>query len=159
MEGGITIRGRSFSAEDIEFIRKVIAEYGVEGRTRISRRLCLAWGWLQANGNTKDMACREALQRLEAMGEIELPRPLKRGRGALLRKVVREEPQLFVPRSVEASLADVGPIEMRMVRGSGEERLYRELVERHHYLGYRQIVGEHLKYMAFCRQGPLACLG
>jgi len=159
MDSGITIRGRSFSAADIKFIRETIAEYGAEGRTRISRRLCVAWGWFQANGNTKDMACREVLQRLEAMNEIELPQPLKRGRGARLRKVMREEPQLFAPSSLEGSLADVGPIEVRMVRGSGEEKLYRELVERHHYLGYRQIIGEHLKYMAFCRKGPLACLG
>jgi hypothetical protein len=33
------------------------------------------------------------------------------------------------------------------------------LVEQHHYLGYRQIVGEHLKYMAFSGNRPLACLG
>jgi len=159
MEGGITIRGRSLTAEDIEFVRKVVSESRTEGRTRISRKLCLAWGWLQANGNTKDMACRELLRRLEAMGEVKLPRPLKKGRGAGLREVRREEPQLFAPRPVEGCLSDVGPIEVRMVRGSGDEKAFRELVERHHYLGYRQIVGEHLKYMAFSGNGPLACLG
>ena len=29
----------------------------------------------------------------------------------------------------------------------------------HHYLGYRQIVGNHLKYIAFIDDRPVACLG
>jgi len=29
----------------------------------------------------------------------------------------------------------------------------------HHYLGYRQIVGNHLKYIAFIDERPVACLG
>ena len=37
--------------------------------------------------------------------------------------------------------------------------LYNSLVEQHHYLGYRQIVGNHLKYMAFIEDRPVACLG
>ena len=29
----------------------------------------------------------------------------------------------------------------------------------YHYLGYRQIVGNHLKYIAFIADRPIACLG
>jgi hypothetical protein len=32
-------------------------------------------------------------------------------------------------------------------------------MEQHHYLGYRQIVGNHLKYIAFIGDQPVACLG
>jgi len=159
MDGKLTIRGRSLSVEDIEFIRGMIGKYRVEGRTRISRELCQAWGWVQANGNAKDMACRELLLRLERLGEVRLPPQRKIGGGGRLKPVEKREPQLFAARQLEASLSEVGRIEVRMVRGTGEDRLFRELVEQHHYLGYRQIVGEHLKYVAFCRKGPLACMG
>ena len=32
-------------------------------------------------------------------------------------------------------------------------------MERYHYLGYTQPVGEHLKYLLSCADRPLACLG
>jgi len=105
------------------------------------------------------MACREVLRRLEAMGLVELPRPITPGRLAGQTKEECEEPELFGPVGVEGLLSEIGPVDVRMVRGTGDERLFRRLVEKHHYLGYRAIVGEHLKYVAFCRKGPLACLG
>jgi len=39
------------------------------------------------------------------------------------------------------------------------EPLYNSLIQQHHYLGYRQIVGNHLKYIAFIDDRPVACLG
>lgn len=46
-----------------------------------------------------------------------------------------------------------------MVRGTDAEPLYNSLVHYHHYLGYRQIVGNHLKYIAYIGERPVACLG
>jgi len=65
----------------------------------------------------------------------------------------------FAPRPVEGTLRDLRPIDVRMVRGTKDEGLFRELVDKHHYLGYRQIVGEHLKYIAFSGKRPVACIG
>ena len=39
------------------------------------------------------------------------------------------------------------------------ESFYNSLVHYHHYLGYRQIVGNHLKYIAYIGDRPVACLG
>jgi hypothetical protein len=36
--------------------------------------------------------------------------------------------------------------------------LFNSLVEQHHYLGYTQPVGEHLKYLVFSEGRPVACL-
>jgi hypothetical protein len=46
-----------------------------------------------------------------------------------------------------------------LVRNTPLEPLYNSLVQQHHYLGYRQIVGNHLKYIAFIADHPVACLG
>jgi len=154
-----TIRGRVVTAEDIEFIRKVLAEHRDRGRTYISQAICREWGWVQANGRLKEVACREMLRRLEAEGAVVLPRAravgrLKGGGGR------RRQPTLeFTPRSVEGPLRDLLPVDVRMVRGTKDEALFRELVDKHHYLGYRQIVGEHLKYVAFSGKRPVACIG
>ena len=40
----------------------------------------------------------------------------------------------------------------------GKERLWNSLLEEHHYLGYEQPVGEHLKYLVMGQGRPVACL-
>ena len=57
------------------------------------------------------------------------------------------------------SLADPerGALEFVQVRRSTAESLFNALIEAHHYLGYTQPVGEHLKYLVYARTRPLAC--
>ena len=154
-----TIRGRVVTAADIEFIRGVLAEHWDRGRTYISQLICQEWGWVQTNGRLKEVACREMLRRLEERGAVVLPRARRVGRlKGSSRRVV--QPDLgFTPRAIEGLLKQLRPIDVRMVRGTTEEGLFRELVDQHHYLGYRQIIGEHLKYIAFSGKRPLACIG
>src|SRR2546427_9667002 len=59
---------------------------------------------------------------------------------------------------LEASLAEIGSIEIRQVRRTPEEALFNSLLEQHHYLGYTQPVGEHLKYLVCAKGQPIACL-
>jgi hypothetical protein len=54
-------------------------------------------------------------------------------------------------------LAGLGPLEFRQVRRTSEERLFNGLIEAHHYLGYVQPVGEHLKYIVWMGDRPVAC--
>ena len=73
----LTYRNRTITQDDIAFIKKVIAEYSAEGRTAISRRICHAWDWRQANGQLKDMVCRSLLLILERQHYIVLPPKIK----------------------------------------------------------------------------------
>jgi len=43
------------------------------------------------------------------------------------------------------------------VRRTAEEPLFNFLIETHHYLGYTQPVGEHLKYLVYAGARPVAC--
>jgi hypothetical protein len=45
------------------------------------------------------------------------------------------------------------------VRRTEADGLYNGLIERFHYLGYTQPVGEHLKQIVFAGDRPVACLG
>ena len=55
-------------------------------------------------------------------------------------------------------LKDLGPIEFEQVRRTADEPLFNSLMEHHHYLGYEQPVGEHLKYVCWAQGRPIACL-
>src|SRR5256885_13334968 len=69
-------RGREVTAEDVTSIRQLIAENPGASRRRLSKKLCEAWQWKQANGALRDMVCRGMLLMLDRAGQIELP-PVK----------------------------------------------------------------------------------
>ena len=56
-------------------------------------------------------------------------------------------------------LSTLAPLDLSMVRRTPDERLYKSLIHRWHYLGYAQPVGEHLEYVAFSGGRPVACIG
>jgi SRSO17 transposase/GNAT superfamily N-acetyltransferase len=66
---------------------------------------------------------------------------------------------LFPNFPIAGTVRDLQPIEIRMVDHSPLERLWDELVSRHHYLGHRKMLGERLKYLAFSGGRPVAALG
>lgn len=158
MEDTFTYRSRNFSPTDVALIRQMMVEHPREGRCALSRRLCLAWNWTQPNGQPKDMICRGLLLKLERMGAITLP-PRKQvpSKNPLARRTSPARMEID-QGPIGTSLQDLFPIFLHQVRRSPLERLCNSLMDQHHYLGYTQPVGEHLKYMAFCGDRPLACL-
>lgn len=54
-------RGRTVTDEEIDFIRRLVAEHPTASRRRLSEKLCEAWQWKQANGAPRDMVCRGLL--------------------------------------------------------------------------------------------------
>ena len=154
-------RGQSIGGEQVAFIRQLIAEHPELSRWKLSRQICEAWQWRQANGALRDMVCRGLLLMLHRAGEIELP-PVKRV--VRNRLAERERPESVIPdnRPVRGPLASITPLELIQVRRTPEEPLFNSLTEQYHYLGYEQPVGEHLKYLvkAPSSQGSqvIACL-
>ena len=69
----ITVRKRTITSVDIEFIQNIICQNWDKGRTQISKILCQKWNWFQPNGRLKDMACREVLLTLYRKGLINYP--------------------------------------------------------------------------------------
>jgi len=150
-------RGREIRAEEILFIRQLIAQHPGLSRRRLSQKLCEAWQWKQANGALRDMMCRGLLLLLHRAGEIELP-PVRYIPPNPLAKRQPPPPRLIDIAPIRASLRQLQPIEIQPVRRTPEEALFNSLMEQHHYLGYEQPVGEHLKYVVWAHGRPIACL-
>jgi len=151
-------RGRQVSERDVGFIRELITAHPRASRRRLSQELCHAWGWVQPNGAPRDMVCRGLMLELHRAGHIELPpvrfvppNPLARTRRAPTRRVEVEQ----LP--VRCSLPELGKLDFRQVRRTPQEPLVASLLEEHHYLGYTQPVGEHLKYLVHAGPRPVAC--
>jgi len=153
----ITIRKRTIASADLEFIQNIIYQNWAKGRTQISKILCQKWNWFQPNGRLKDMACREVLLTLYRKNLINYPSGTHDGRNKTRNQYIT--PADIDRTPIDCPLSEIKPLQLKLARGTDFEPLYRSLVQHHHYLGYRQIVGNHLTYIAFWKQHPVACIG
>jgi hypothetical protein len=152
----VTFCGRAFTAQEVDLMRVVAHDYAGLGVTEIARTVCELLEWKRPNGRLKNHECRQLLERLEAEGTLKLPALRKLGGRGPRRADVSQ--QLFEPDPVECAARECEPLELALVEGEGESRLWREQVERYHYLGCRVPFGAHLRYWVRNRQRELACL-
>lgn len=157
----LTFSGRTFSVAELHLIQAISAECAALGRTEIARTLCELLGWTRPNGRLKGHECRRFLERLEARGLVTLPalRPLGRRGPRVVRVTARSEPG----PEVQGAVGDFAPLRFEVVPPgpAGASGLWRELIARYHYVGYRVSVGATLRYLvrsACCPEPVLACL-
>jgi hypothetical protein len=150
-------RGRTVGSQDIVFIRDLIARHPQLSRRKLSTKLCEAWQWRQANGALRDMVCRGLLLMLHRAGEIELPAARQISLNPFVRRQ-RPQPLLIDTAPLDGTLDEIRPLELAQVRRTTDEPLFNSLIEQHHYLGYEQPVGEHLKYLVLAQGRPVACM-
>jgi hypothetical protein len=152
----VTFCGRTFTAQEVELMRVVAHDYAGLGVTEIARTVCELLEWQRPNGGLKNHECRQLLERLETEGMLRLPALRKLGgRGP---RRVDLSPQRFEPERIECAASECEPLELALVEGPAESRLWREQVERYHYLGCRVPFGANLRYWVRNRQRELACL-
>jgi hypothetical protein len=104
------------------------------------------------------MAARTLLLKLEARSHIQLP-PRRTASVNGLRN--RDLGQIDHDQSpIAGPLQSLRPVRVeQVIETTAQARLFQFLLQRYHYLGHRNCVGENLKYLACDRQGrPLACL-
>lgn len=153
----VRYRGRQITPERLDGVRAFIKDNPTASRRELSRKVCEAWDWRQANGQLCDGVCRGLLLHLHRQGLLSLPpkkvsppNPLAGGR--------KRPPAIEVDRSpIHSSVAALKPLEILQVRRTEFEGLYGSLVEHYHYLGYCHPVGEQLKYLVFSGKRPIAC--
>lgn len=158
MDGVLCYRGRTISAEDIAAIRRLIAQHPRASRRKLSVLVCQAWDWRQANGAWRDMVCRSLMLMLHRAGHIELPVRKFSPPNPLAQRARPATDFLLDQSPIRGPLRALQPLAIRLVRRTGEEGLVNGLIERFHYLGYTQPVGEQLKYLICAQDRPVACV-
>ena len=156
MDLPIKYRGKNVTIDDIALVRRLIAQDPQMSRRALSQKLCRHWNWVQANGALRDMVCRCLLLHLERSGYITLPQKHGTPPNPLAHR--KKPAAIKIDESpIARKLSEIKPIRIIQVRRSLLEKLFNSLIEQHHYLGYTQPVGEHLKYIVFLQDRPIAC--
>jgi hypothetical protein len=154
----LTYRGRPIRAGDVAFLRELIAQNPAASRRQLSVQVCAAWGWTQANGQPRDMVCRSLMLVLHRAGHLTLPEKRRSPPNNAIAHPTLESLPLHDTTLIEGTVAGLGPLRIELVRRREGEALFAQLLQAHHYLGYRRPVGEHLKYVVYAGERPLACL-
>ena len=160
MQSEFAYRGRKVSAAEIEGIRELIATHPGYSRWRLSFKLCEAWNWVQPNGQPRAMLARSLMLALHRAGHIRLPvQRFHPPNNVVRHRAPVVEPELPLETgTLDCSLAELGPLDMRQVRRTPDEALFGRLLQSHHYLRYTRPVGEHLKHLVYAQGRPIACL-
>jgi hypothetical protein len=153
----LIIQGRELRDEDIGLIQELLSEHPQWCRTQLSKELCRRWGWCNAQGRIKDMACRTLLLKLERTGLIQLPERQGCSQNGFRNREVPAVAHATEP--IHGVLGDLRPLAVSVVKpGSEELGLFNCLLGCYHYLGHRNTVGENIRYLACDRRGrPVAC--
>lgn len=153
MELNVKYQGKSVTPDELKFIKQIIANNPNASRRQISKLICEAWDWRQANGYLKDMVCRGLLLQLERSGYLKLPPVKFRPNNPLAN---RSKPaKIDIDKTL---IYDYDQIEIKQVRRTPDEKLYDGLISEYHYLGYVYPIGEYLKYIFFTNGRPIGCI-
>lgn len=160
MPATISFCGRQLPAEEIKLIRDTIHDFPALSLTELSRTICELLDWRRPTGALKDHECYLFLQRLKDRGWLS-SLPSLRGTSALGPRTVflnhESDPQSPMLGSVEA----YAPLEFDLICDAAGRALFRQYVQRYHYLGYRVPFGAQLRYFVRSQRLPeriLACL-
>lgn len=141
-----TFCGKPVTDDEWSVLCEIIDSCGLS-RHELARTICEGLGWVRPNGRLKARECYEYLEVLEAKGLVKLPaRREQRPRGPT--SIVYTEAGREQPRR-EGELSDVAPVMLGLVANAEDRALWRELVDRYHYLGHRVAYGAHLRYLVF----------
>jgi hypothetical protein len=152
--------GREVQPHERAQIQDAVARFPGLSRGELALTACEWLDWRRPNGRLKAREAREFLERLARAGVWVLPdkragRP--RGSSTSIPITSRGTAQ----PAVTGMVGDLGPILVERVDGPDAQRLFRELVGRYHYLGYRVPFGAQLRYLVYASMPTrtvVACL-
>lgn len=143
--------GREFSAGELTMIGEVVSSCGGLSRTELALTVCELLGWRRANGRLKGRECRDLLEQLDDEGRLTLPGK-RAGRPAGSRTEVPVTAAGAPGVELSGSVEEFGPVLVEAITDAAGQRQFRELVGRHHPLGYRVPFGAQLRYLTFVSQ-------
>jgi len=136
--------GRPLSAEELTLIQNITKDFSGLGRNEIANTVCELLQMFRPTGKLKTVECRAFLETLEADGLLHLPPLRSQRRGA--RKPPPPTPLGVFGAPLEGALKDFQPLQLEPVSSQEDQNLWREWMQRYHYLGYRIPFGAHLRY-------------
>ncbi len=153
--------GRTFSRPDMDLIREVAHDFSNLSLTELSKTVCELLDWKRPTGKLKYEECRAFLEHLQDQGVLRLPGIRHAGAPGPRRIAATAASDPQTP--VTGSAGEFEPLVLHLVRAANRKLnlLFKEYVDRYHYLAYRIPFGAHLRYLVESSRLPgryLACL-
>jgi hypothetical protein len=157
----IAFSGRSFTAAELDLVRGIIRDFSSLSLTELSKTICELLEWKRPTGKLKYEECRAFLEHLRDQSVLALP-DLRATRALGPRRIVatsQSDPQA----PVTGSAGDFAPLILHLVQASNPDlsSLFKQYIDRYHYLRYRIPFGASLRYLVESSKLPgryLACL-
>ena len=154
-----TFCGQTIRQDQLNEIALIVATFPKLTRTELANTICELFSWKRPTGKLKTIECRQFLERLDAIGIIQLPacqsKYVKRTKFSV-DKTESSDAQTIL----SVKLRDLSPVILSRVHSCAERQLWYEYMDRYHYLGYRLPFGAQLRY--FIKSGMsrdrLGCL-
>ncbi len=153
-----TFSGQRFTRQQLVEVQQTVESFPRLSRKELAQTICEHLDWRTDGGVNSTYACLKMLEELEAADVLRLPgkdETMVRGARKRLEWSERSEPGA----AVVASLSELSPIALQLVESEADKAQWNELVDRYHYLGYRQPMGCHLRYFIVDKDNRrLGCL-
>lgn len=156
--GHTSVSGLEVDDRQIELIAQVVAECAGLSREELAATVCELLGLQRANGRLKTRECRDLLEQLHEAGQIVLPERA-RGRPRGSKTSIPSTPRGAVGAAISGMVRDLAPVRLEKVQGRSDHALWRELVGRYHYLGFKTAYGASLRYLIKAERPRAAILG
>jgi len=160
-EAEVSFSGRNFAAAELELIRETVRDFSNLSLTELSKTICELLEWKRPTGKLKYEECRAFLEHLRDQGVVILPGLHATGAPGPRRIVSTSQSDAQSP--VTGSAGDFDPLILHLIQASNRDlnALFKQYVDRYHYLRYRIPFGAHLRYLVESSQLPgryLACM-
>ena len=154
-----TFAGRRFQRKQLDKIVKTVTNFPKLSRRELGQTICENLNWVTPGGNNRIQTCLNALEEMQDVGLFTLPEKIKTAK-ALQKEIIWTD-KTAVPAAIEGELAQFAAITLERVTDKTDIVLWNEFIDRHHYLGYRKPIGNHLRYfiVALTQSGEKLRLG
>jgi len=157
---GLAFCGRPLTEMELAMIRGITHEFANLAWTELAATICELLEWRRPNGGLKSRECYLFLRELHRRGWLPwLTAPQPRSRRTPLAKLTGGPAP--TPDVLGGPLSHYLPLQLQLIQGADQRRLFREYLDRYHYLGYRAPYGAQLRYWVRPAQPelpPLAAL-
>jgi len=146
MTHNVKFCGQVVTPTQLRLIIDCVQRFPALSREELANTLCEWLDWIRPNGGLKARECRDLLQSLHEQSIIKLP-ALRTGRPPGSSTAIPFTTLGDPDQPLHCTLSKVQPIQIRRIKLPAEHKLWRELVGRYHYLGYRTPYGASIRYL------------
>ena len=148
----------TFDPNELAMIREVVDSCRGLSRKELAQTVCELVGWKRTSGRLKALECLRVLEQLHGTGALELPAKQRR-RPVGSRTHIPVTSRGDRRPDLVGEVGEFEPIEVESVATAEERLLFRELVGRHHYLGYAVPVGAQIRYLIYAARAERTVVG